>query len=197
MSFIPWSSLAKHLLLSSLPSRFMNMAVPASFFQRDMATETAGFFGGSTLDSVDSVFDIVGLFSGTSGSPGAVVTVGGGVNGVTLELAVLTRPNLLSTVLLSIHSLPGWLVTVPFENILVTYYQWCSDIRSIIQDKCTIRYSHYRFHAMGLRVSDLGCLRCSLYATWYVCVAVVTSTSHHSSWMGDLVCGTCLARSGT
>ena len=69
----------------------MNMAVPASFFQRDMATETAGFFGGSTLDSVDSVFDIVGLFSGTSGSPGAVVTVGGGVNGVTLELAVLAR----------------------------------------------------------------------------------------------------------
>ena len=170
MSFIPWSSLAKHLLLSSLPSRFMNMAVPASFFQRDMATETAGFFGGSTLDSVDSVFDIVGLFSGTSGSPGAVVTVGGGVNGVTLELAVLTRPNLLSTVLLSIHSLPGWLVTVPFENILVTYYQWCSDIRSIIQDKCTIRYSQlitdFTQWGYGLVILDVYAAACMRHGTF-------------------------------
>ena len=74
----------------------MNMAVPASFFQRDIATETAGFFGGGAgstldLDSVDSVLESGGLFAAASGSPGAVVTVGGGVNGATLELAVLAR----------------------------------------------------------------------------------------------------------
>ena len=90
--------LARSLALSPLPSRFMNMAVPASFFQRDIATETAGFFGASAaldFDSVDSAFESAGLLAAAaaSGSPGALVAVGGGVNGATLELAVLARPN--------------------------------------------------------------------------------------------------------
>ena len=86
------------------------MAVPASFFQRDIATD---FFGGSTLhlDSVDSVFVSAGLLApAASGSPGAVVTVGGGVNGATLELAVLARPNCQQCCGLSTHYRVGWLV---------------------------------------------------------------------------------------
>ena len=107
MSFPAWSvsQPATHFLLSSLPSRFMNIPALASFFQRDIAAETSGGFFGcggccSTFDSVDSVFATIAFLaataaaaSGIAGSPGAVVTVGGGVNGAPELAAALTRPN--------------------------------------------------------------------------------------------------------
>ena len=97
----------------------MNMAVPASFFQRDMATDTVGFFGSGSppppapaldRDSVDSPLDSGGLLAAAtaSGNPGAAVAVGGGVNGATLELAVLARLNCQRCFRLPTHYRVNW-----------------------------------------------------------------------------------------
>ena len=92
----------------------MNMAVPASFFQRDMATDTVGFFGGRSpaldRDSVDSPLESGGLLAAAtaSGNPGAAVAVGGGVNGATLELAVLARLNCQRCFRLPTHYRVNW-----------------------------------------------------------------------------------------
>ena len=118
----------------------MNMAVPASFFQRDMATETAGFFGGSFFDSTDSVLESGGLFAAASGSPGAVVTVGGGVNGATLELAVLARLDCQQCC---------WLGTVPFVNHLPILLLMLLDYTRQMYHGHTVQSVHYRFCAMG------------------------------------------------
>ena len=123
----------------------MNMAVPASFFQRDIATETAGFFGGGAestldLDSVDSVLESGGLFAAASGSPGAVVTVGGGVNGATLELAVLARLDCQQCC---------WLGTVPFVNHLPILLLMLLDYTRQMYHGHTVQSVHYRFCAMG------------------------------------------------
>ena len=92
----------------------MNMAVPASFFQRDMATDSVGFFGSGSpaldRDSVDSPLESGGLLAAAtaSGSPGAAVAVGGGVNGATLELAVLARLNSQRCFRLPTHYRVNW-----------------------------------------------------------------------------------------